>query len=369
MTTAAGGIPLADEVEVTFFGPGYGECSLIHLGHGDCMIVDSCVSRDGSIPVLNHLDMIGVNTATAVKLVVATHWHDDHIRGISSVLQRCASARFACSAALRGDELLTGINARGSGMSLKTVSTGVREMSAVMRLLLEGRAAQWAIEGRLIYSRSGDMPVNVFSLSPSDKTLTSAYRQIGDLILGGSGRVGRPNRNLAAVVLWIDIAGVGVLLGSDLEETANPLTGWTAAISSAPMSVAPAEVFKVPCHGSPIGHQSRVWAELLCDEPEAVVSPYMRGSTGLPSPSDISRLCKLTSRVHLTAGLRPSTSIYRGRPLSPVSQPFGRVTLRRLMGGHSAWDADYDPPAGPACNGAASNLSTEVGRVIAETES
>ena len=40
--------PSAREIEVSLFGPGYGECVLVHLGEGQWMIVDSCVEQGSS---------------------------------------------------------------------------------------------------------------------------------------------------------------------------------------------------------------------------------------------------------------------------------------------------------------------------------
>jgi len=96
--------------EFSAFGPGYGECLLVHLGEGEWMIVDSCVQSNRQ-PALDYLHAMDVDPAVAVKLVVATHWHDDHVRGIADVLATCRTAAFACSAALSPDELLQTIGA------------------------------------------------------------------------------------------------------------------------------------------------------------------------------------------------------------------------------------------------------------------
>lgn len=43
--------PKADELEVSVFGPGIGECVVVHAGAGEWMIVDSCVDRSSGLPV------------------------------------------------------------------------------------------------------------------------------------------------------------------------------------------------------------------------------------------------------------------------------------------------------------------------------
>jgi len=282
MTTIQTTTPSVNEVELTAFGSGYGECTLIHLGQGEWMVVDSCVARDNRIPVLEYLDELGVDAGTAVKVVVATHWHDDHIRGMSSVVRRCESALFVLSAALAGHEVFRGIAAIDSSTRLRKLSSGVRELRSTLDIVRRrgGTGARWAVEGRCVYQRDGRLPAAVYALSPADRSVVASLQQITQLITEGEDRrVAFPNRNLGAVALWVEVAGVRMLLGSDLQETANPETGWTAVIESRAWP-GRAELFRVPCHGAANGHQVRVWQELLEDDAHAIVSPYQLGRVG-----------------------------------------------------------------------------------------
>ena len=79
--------PKSDEVEVSIFGPGVGESLVLHIGSGEWVVVDSCMNGDRSSPAaLEYLREIGVDPATQIKWVIATHWHDDHVEGISEIL-------------------------------------------------------------------------------------------------------------------------------------------------------------------------------------------------------------------------------------------------------------------------------------------
>ena len=92
--------PDKDEFEISLFGPGVGECVVVHLGHGQWMVVDSCYPVGGAEPVaLSYLSALGLGIAAgnAVRLVVATHWHADHIRGMARLLEACPQAEFICS--------------------------------------------------------------------------------------------------------------------------------------------------------------------------------------------------------------------------------------------------------------------------------
>ena len=92
-----GAPPAADEIEVTLFGPGYGEAIAVHLGDGSWLLVDSCIDPDSKTPASEtYLDQIGVN-ASHVRAIVASHWHDDHVRGISRLAARYPAADFVLS--------------------------------------------------------------------------------------------------------------------------------------------------------------------------------------------------------------------------------------------------------------------------------
>lgn len=97
-------LPAGTDAELHVFGPGYGESLLVHLGCGEWMIVDACRQRGKPPAALKWLDDLGVDVATAVKLVVATHWHDDHVRGLAETLRACDGASFVCSSVLLSGE-------------------------------------------------------------------------------------------------------------------------------------------------------------------------------------------------------------------------------------------------------------------------
>src|SRR5436305_1417682 len=65
--------------------------------------------------------------------------------------------------------------------------------------------------------------------------------------------------NHAAVVLWVNIGGVFILLGSDPEETGHQGTGWSVILGSSMYPQGKASVFKIPHHGSQTAHHAPVW--------------------------------------------------------------------------------------------------------------
>lgn len=303
--------PNSEEIEVSVFGPGYGESIIAHVGLGDWVVVDSCVDRDsGSPAAINYLRSIGVDPSTSVRLIVATHWDDDHMRGLASVFEECKSAKFACSASLLSDEFLTFVH--GLGKRSMMTNSGVDEFFNVIQLLRqrvessrpESRGPEFAIADRLLWRREGSLPAEVYALSPSSATIALAYAEIAQLLP----TAGQPKRraialepNRVAVALWVRVGDMAVLLGSDLEETGDPGTGWSAIVRSQTRPSGRACVFKVPHHGSATADDTDVWSEMLRENPFAVLTPFVHGNVGLPTRGDVRRICNYTPNAYTTA--------------------------------------------------------------------
>jgi glyoxylase-like metal-dependent hydrolase (beta-lactamase superfamily II) len=98
--------PAPDELEISILGPGFGETVLLHLDSDRWINVDSCIDAPSDQPAaLGYLDAIGVSRSS-VELVIATHWHADHIRGLATIVAECAQAQLCCSNALNNREFL-----------------------------------------------------------------------------------------------------------------------------------------------------------------------------------------------------------------------------------------------------------------------
>jgi hypothetical protein len=303
--------PQPDELEISVIGPGRGECVLIHLGNNEWCVVDSCFPRDFQEPVaLEYLKSFQNDAASRIRLVVATHWHDDHVRGLSGILRASPQARFACSAALKTEIFMRLVAQSELALSGRS---GVEEFASIYKLLLE-RADQsmpsdlvcpmYASENRQLLSLHGlerVFPIRLTSLSPADGAITLAYRQIAKLIPSAGDpqrRILSQDPNHTSIAMWVEAGLRHVLLGADLENTERPGDGWIAVVSSF-QQTGRAAIFKVPHHGSANGHCDEVWEKLLTQDPIAVVTPFP-GAVALPKKSDVTRLCSLTSEVYCT---------------------------------------------------------------------
>lgn len=368
--------PQYDEIEISVFGPGYGESVLIHLGQHEWMVVDSCVDALSGQPApIQYLQNLGVNPAETVKLVVATHWHDDHIRGIGNIFRTCDNAQFVCSAALRSQEFLTLVTA-ASTRSMMT-SSGVQEFAQILDTLQERRPKSvrsesvgptWAIANQLLWQRrsSDSLPSIVHALSPASAAVTLAYHEISRLLpeVGQSKRrVVAQSPNLVAVALWVCVGDIILLLGSDLEETHNSGTGWSVIVDSPTRPSGTAGVFKIPHHGSVTADQPRVWTEMLQPEPVVILTPFVQGNVTLPTLADANRICSRTTQAYSTSDTKLRKSKRRSgalektiretvRNIRDAQAPMGQVRLRRpaVAQATNDWKVDLFGAALPLSN-------------------
>ena len=99
----AKGQPALDEIEVCVFGPNYGECIVAHLGNGNWIVVNSCL-HEGEPVAIAYLRSLGLDPARSIKVVIATHWHDDHYKGLSQMLAKAPAAHIWISSLLTDQE-------------------------------------------------------------------------------------------------------------------------------------------------------------------------------------------------------------------------------------------------------------------------
>lgn len=313
--------PENDQLEITLYGPGMGESIIVHLGANDWLIVDSCRVGDARQPApLAYLKNIGVDPQR-VRAVVATHWHDDHIKGLGEVVQSCDSAFFVCSQALVGNEFRTLLQLQNQDT---TFSSDTSEFDSILKHFARtGRLSdrdnfplRYGSANRRLWYRPANANVvqcEVYSLSPSDMAVTNWLRSLSNLTSTSSvrTRISAPRPNQISVGLWINVGTVRVLLSADLEESGNTAGGWRVIVGSAERPSGKASANKVSHHGSQNGHHDGVWSDMLEPNPVAILTPYNRGTERLPSKEDIERINGLTNRAYITSKLKDRS--FRGK--------------------------------------------------------
>jgi hypothetical protein len=290
-------------------------------------------------------------------MVVATHWHDDHIRGISDALKSFPNATFVCSSALHTEHFLKLVAVESESLQ---GNSGVAEFGKILQLILERKrrnfparlvSPDWAIQNRRLLNMSASekrsFGASLTALSPSDGTAKMAFERLAQLIpRPGDVQKGIPNLtpNSTSIALWVEVGTRRALLGADLEHTGNPGEGWLAVLDKF-QQTGEAALIKVPHHGSPNADCPELWKDILIAEPLAVLAPFSSGR-GLPQPSDLDRLKKRTPNVYCTAPLvvklpkrdKLVEKMLRGRERRATNERLGHVRVR-----WSAGEADAQP--------------------------
>lgn len=340
--------PAADEFEVVAIGPGYGEGIALHVGGNRWIVVDSCIAPGGKDPsILRYLETLKVDPAEAVDVVVATHWHDDHIGGMAKTLKACSRAKFCCANALKYDEFMATVSALEDVDDPIPVGTGVREMYQVFEILAEDEGAdrcRFVTANRRILNRDH---CELWVLSPADGEYTHFLRTIGEqrrTSVKTGRRLVSPGRNDVSVVLWLRSEEVVAVLGADLEKQ-----GWIKVLKSENRPKDVASLFKVPHHGSVGADEPRIWKEMLVSDPLAIVTPWRLAGRQLPMESDVKRISGRTPHAYATS--RPSVgdrqvrkrSNIVGKTLKDTTRSFrpvsshSMVRARKKMGCDEEW--------------------------------
>lgn len=346
--------PAAGEIEVTLFGPGYGEAIAVHLGEGEWILVDSCIDPETKSPAsATYLDRIGVS-ADRVRTIVASHWHDDHVRGISRLAATYPNADFVISAVFNSREAGAFLAAYG-GASSAGLARGAKELFNVIRAR---EAVSPALHKSNIFeARLNARQVRVTALSPTSGAFTQSIAHLAQYLpQKGEPIIHAPEvrPNLEAVVLHVDLGDDAILLGADLED--HDQFGWSAVVADAWSAARrPATAYKVAHHGSSTGDVPQIWSTLLRPEPVACLTPYALGDRRLPSETDKTRLRKSTPHTYTCSGAsrRPEMDSYQLKRLGDlckkiarVDAGFGAVRLRRPIGNPS-WTVELFGAAQP----------------------
>lgn len=299
--------PAPTEIEVTVIGPGFGEAIAVHLGAGRWVLIDSCIDSTTTdrLPASErYLRTIGVSLEDQVDLVVATHWHDDHIRGIGRLVEVCRAAKFSCSLALLRPEFRIFVEQLSSA-SVSTNGAKLRDFRHALNVLNErDQSAKWAGPARTLRAWSaGELGhadgCVIRTLSPSDREICLMLAEVGAMLptpLESHRAAVSRTPNLASVVVHIEFNSTCILLGADMETHRDANRGWTAAIAEAAnIKARSADIVKIPHHGSVTGHHSGMWASLVADKPLTALTPFNRLALDkrLPTNDDIRRISGL----------------------------------------------------------------------------
>lgn len=337
------GWPGDDEIEVSLFGPGYGEAIAMHLGDGQWLVIDSCwLDRTHGVAVTaKYLEDIGVRD-DQVRHVVASHWHDDHVGGIASLVSRYKHAEFHFPSFLSEAEGLEFLSAY-SGLANPDADGTVELYRAMLEVRSSGRRFS-PLHFRTIVTESALSfgSVRVVAMSPSGSAWAAAMASLQSRVHPRTvpRRAPQPGVNLSSIVLHVDYGDEAVLLGSDLETHKG--LGWREIVGHPwTQHRRRASLYKVAHHGSPTACLPDIWATLVGADAEGALTPFINGSVRLPGADDVKRIKGYTSRLRSTAPVgrqEPRSTLAERQLVSFLKSATGRgkkmghLRYRKKMG-------------------------------------
>ncbi|HEV7349303.1 MBL fold metallo-hydrolase [Telluribacter sp.] len=302
--------PNRGEIEITVIGTGggYGESLIIHDGTGQWIIVDSCISPDDdkNLP-LEYLNHLGVDLANSVKLIVCTHWHDDHIKGLADIYRECSSAEITFSQAHDQGKFLYFVSLDALKLKDQPSMSSTHEFNTILEILINrNKSYLRAQSDHLLHSvKLGGKLITIFALSPSSSTLDRFDEEISQLIQDFGSReskivIEKPNEK--SVALLFTFGAYTAIFGADLEIGNQENSGWFNILDN--LKCIDRETksiyFKIPHHGSENGYHSRIWEELLSENPVATLTPWNRNN-GLPTDDMLKIYRGLSNNLYITS--------------------------------------------------------------------
>lgn len=340
--------PAKDEIELTIFGPGHGEAIAVHLGDGNWLLVDSCIDPSNNLPAsANYLDQLGVEP-NKVKAIVASHWHDDHVRGISYLAQKYSQAEFSLSAVFNNKEVAA-FAAAYSGIDAPGLARGTSEL---FKTVMQRNNVGFNLKNKIVLELEiNQLNVRVTAWSPTDKAFAQAIAHFAQYVPKKSGQepithAPELKPNLEAVVIHIDFGGEdAILLGSDLENHGN--FGWSELVADAwCQRQKKASVYKVAHHGSQTGNHAEIWNKFLQTQRVTCMTPFNR--SGLPTQVDRNRIKLDAPLSYISSGASRKADMPREQlkrlgdicsDIEQVNSGFGAIRLRKKIGGPN-WNVE-----------------------------
>ena len=340
--------PTAHTVEITLFGGGggFGESVLIHLGNNKWIVVDCCVDATKHALPLTYLEEIGSSPENII-IVICTHWHSDHIMGMSEILKKCnpANTTFYTALTKKDSELIAEFI---KDNIIKESLSYSKEYLSIINVLNERQINTVHVyqdklicnaEGCLCYTLSpSDEDVNAFlqaqalnalkvekskvqkkKLSNLDMSqIESADDIVSDLFAGYEEdteiiddksepfrrkRISLPSANDRSVAILLCIGDQNIILGADLENDENDyVSGWGAIMKrNICLKGKKADVYKIPHHGSITGYAPEFLEEYVQKGCLAKMTTWHKGGRILPKDDMLTLYMGLTDRLYITS--------------------------------------------------------------------
>lgn len=311
-------IPQKDEIEITTIGVGSrsGESIVVHLGNNNWAIIDSCKIEDTVLP-LYYLEKIGVNLEN-VKIIVCSHWHEDHIAGMSEIIKQCPNADFYIAKVGNRQNFLRYVITRNIKNDDKSNGKNWREFTNCLKILNEEKKRlRYASIDTILHS---DVYSTLCAISPSLQVLDdfddflvkfNPENPDGDFSI---------KANMCSIALILSTNNHHIILGSDLECNRSSSTldslfcdqncqqkkeyGWCNALIDSKLynRYISYDYIKVPHHSSITGFCPKKWRNHIKKDCIATSTVYINNAgVSLPQKEMLKHYLTFTKHYYLTA--------------------------------------------------------------------
>lgn len=307
-----------DQLAILAFGPGKGELVLVRVPPDSWVVVDGCGAgeTDYALAALDHY------AHARPRVIVLTHPHDDHSRGMARLIEESTPLDRKDSWPRIGMVLPPGNDvASRSGGFIAGVT--VQAIAAVEARWSAWPACRWDVNAGEV-EELGDATLQV--LSPRAEVRAEQMERWNARRWF--------DRNVISTALLLAWRGRRIVLGSDLVE--DPKEGWSHCLALDP-ELGDHDLLKVPHHGSDKAlHDDLLRPKARVPDPLRVFTPY--ASSGLPrfvAGTGAHRVVSLGGTAYLT-GLPRRHERQSGQPerrtLAELSA-HGAITFRPATSG------------------------------------
>jgi len=278
---------------------GYGESVVVKVHDHFWIVIDSSIEPTTGNPLaLIYLNRKNVDISNDVRMVICTHWHSDHIKGLDKILERCKSAKFVCAMATDKDKFLRYIEFEARPEKNGFSSTDIFYNCINIAYKRKTDVIIASQDKLLSKDEVNGIKSFIYSLSPSDDTMKSFLQEITAAFKTSTAntKIIEQSPNERCVVLLISVNKYNVILGGDLESK-----GWTVILeNSEALKDRKFNVIKIPHHGSDTAYLKELWSN-FADHVIAHVSAYNRLKEPLPKEEMLRKYSSLSDELYLTS--------------------------------------------------------------------
>lgn len=289
--------PKNDDIEFTVFGRGYGECILIKYSENDYAVIDCFRNTDEQKKpiIIDYFEWIG-ESLDKIKCIVVTHWHQDHISGISELVKSSKNATIALSPIIANEQFL---NCIADIREKKKSKTSVDDFYEIIDMITTGEREYVAAMNKIVIceENSSNSDHNIIkALAPQQNELIINIKNLNSKILDNRITYDVPDNNELSVVLLFKYDNHRILLGGDMENNSGNAFGWDGIVKN--YKEPKSDIYKVAHHGSKTGDHDKIWTDLLEKLPVSILTTFNRG-TGIPNEDDINRLMEYSKKLFI----------------------------------------------------------------------